>query len=437
MSRDENLLKFSTLQVLTLAFFVLWAPLITWAQGPKIFEIPAVKRASYQYKVCAEMLGSGPSSSSVTVENIIGFADKEFTRRGWSEEFMAERIRLARDFPNSEYFYTKQNGEIVGVIAASYAEYSGEFSSRDRLPMEASLHLPPLRRPVDSQGRGLITEMRTYAIQGQHPRDIRSTLALGALSWVVEKYKPYPELIDQPVIYTYGDETSLRLYGSMGFTNLSEEWGLSPIVHAGSQWWILGTTPRQIQSLIRAEVERFSRFAKGGTETATLPNGRKARFGGDLNQSIEDGKKTIETLAFLAEETEIDEGLWAARNAILTYSPEGRLESVSQISRPYRIPGTDIIARAGYPLIFFTQTGRPRVIESVDQAFQIVPDIWVREGERVEWLPDGDYGRISWDFYNPKLKRSGSTWKPKRSLKRPKLVPSYIGYREVEDEDEE
>lgn len=424
-----------------LAFTMLLTSTVALAEQPRIYNIPPATTYRDRYRTmnpegpltCAALLLSSTTPAPLTVERIIGFADKQFERRGWSSEFLAERIKLAEKFPKSEYFYTKQGDTVVGAIAATYAEYGGEQHHSERLPMEDSLHLTDLERPTDSAGRGLITEMRTYAIDGANPRDIRATLAFGALTSVLEKYRSYPELWNEPVIYTYGDEISLRLYGQMSFVNLSKQWQKAPVSHAGTQWWILGITPNKLKTLIDAEESRFGHFAKDGGETAQLPNGRAVKFLSHFTQKIENGKMTLQIVRSLAVETEIDEGLWAAPGSDLIFDTEGHLLTVTKISRPYRVPGTDLIAAADHKIEFYPRTGKPRVIEAVAQPFQILPDVWVRTGERVEWLPEGEYMRIGWDFYNPILRHAGSTGKPTRPLKPPKLVPSYFGVTEVED----
>jgi hypothetical protein len=404
------------------------------ADGPLIFNVPQANTLNDRYRsvtpervsLCRALFAIS-NVTNVSIGRIISFADKQFERRGWSKEFLAERIALAENFPNSEYFYTKNGAEIVGTIAATYAEYGRGSSSSERLPMEDSLSLSNLRRPKDSQNRGLITEMRTYAIDGKFPRDIRSALSFVALRSVLEKYKNYPELADQPVIYTYGDETSIRLYQPMGFVNLSEQWNELPVDHAGTKWWILGITPNKLNALINREADRFGHFAKNERENVLLPNGRTVKIRSHVSYRIENATKTAVIVRYLAEEAEVAQGLWAAPGADLTYDNEGHLARVSKTSRVYRVPGTEILAAAGQPIEFFTQNGRPRVIEQIEKAFEILPGVWVRAGERVEWLHDGEYARIGWDFYNPALNVPGSTGSSSRSLAAPQTVPSYIG----------
>lgn len=411
-----------------------------FSSEPLIFQLPKATQYNDRYRAvtpqkgieCKSIFTTTEAGEVVTIERIISFADKQFERRGWSSEFLVERIKLARDFPKSEYFYTKKGEEVVGVLAATYAEYGPGRAAAERLPMESSLHLhlDDLQRPTQSNGRGLITEMRTYAIDGQHPRETRSTLALGALQSVVKKYESYPELLNEHVIYTYGDEISLRLYGQMGFENLTQKWGKKPISHAGSQWWILGITPNKMRSLIEIEQSQFGHFAKSGGEILALPNNRTVQFLGHFDQIIENGVKIVQRVRYVKSETEIQDGLWVAPGSDLLFDSQGRLKSVSKLARPYVIPGTTVVAGAGKSISFYPETGRPREVEAAAQAVELAPNVWARAGEYIHFLPDGDYGRIGLDFYNPKIfgRNANHVARPRE---RQQMKSSYMGLQEI------
>ncbi|MGZ3746206.1 MAG: hypothetical protein ACXWRE_02650 [Pseudobdellovibrionaceae bacterium] len=406
-----------------------------------IYRAPYAQKWSDRYRNlmpqeglrCAMIFTSINSIQEVSVGQIIGFADKHFARRGWSSDFINERIELVKDFPNSEYYYTEKNGAMTGTLAVTYAEYTKEGFTAQGLPMQKSLNSSELAMPLDSSGRGMISELRTYAMDHEIHRETRTALFFAALSSVLRRYQKYPELLDQPVIYTYGDEVSLKLYGQMGFKNMTEVWSHSPIDHAGSKWWTLAITPNKLKELIDREEHRFGHFAANENESVLLPNGKKVQVMSFINKEMNNGQLSPVSLRYLSADVEIADSLWAAKGSDLAYTAAGQLLSVSKLAKPYRIPNLGIVADVDSSIEFFSQNGQPRVIEKVRDAFEIAPNVWVRPGDKVQWTSEGDYSTINNSFYNPKLYpptyNGGKTTRP---MIRPKTINSYIGTNEVE-----
>lgn len=347
----------------------------------------------------------------VGFREVVRFSDGKFADRGWTAEFMAERMKLAEKFPDSEYYYTQNNGKITGALAATFAHFSPmdalRFPNVQLLPMESSLQ-KFLGRPVGMNGRSMITEMRTYAIEKEFHDSAKSSLFFSALGSVVRKYKrDYPELMDKHVVFTYGDEVSLKLYGAMGFKNLSEKWGEAPIAHAGTNWWILGITPRELETLLHKEYARYFRKNRGNESVVILPDGRKVTVTAEIGKN---------DLRHLTEDTEIRENLWAAKGSDVVLTKEGQLLEIAAIAKTYRDPVTGITADAGAHLQFFPHSGRLHSLSKAAEPFEMEPGVWVRAGDRVEWLPNGDYFKIGTRFYNPRLNHPLGLHEPKRPL---------------------
>ncbi|MGZ6470891.1 MAG: hypothetical protein ACXWRZ_07015 [Bdellovibrio sp.] len=411
----------------------------TVAFATEIYQAPYAEKFSNRYRTLMSdksssctMMFTSISSNNISVGQIIGFADKHFSRRGWSPDFISERIELAESFPNSEYYYTEKNGAITGTLAVTFAEYTKAGFTGQGLPMQKSLNSKELAMPLDSSGKGLISELRTYAMDHDFHRETKTALFFAALSSVLRKYQKYAELLDQPVIYTYGDEISLKLYGQMGFENMTEKWGQSAVEHAGSKWWTLAITPNKLKYLIDKEAHQFGHFAANENETVILPNGKKVQVQSYIKKELNKGRLTPVSLRYLAEDTEIETNLWAAKSSNLEYTASGQLLSVSKLAKPYKVPELGIVADIGSSIEFFSQNGHARVIEKVRDAFEISTNVWVRPGDKVEWSFEGDYISINDTFYNPTLYPNLNSGKTTRPLNRPKTTNSYIGITEGE-----
>lgn len=345
---------------------------------------------------CSGVFGT-VKASAPSIADVIAFADKHFERRGWSSAFLAERIQLAEKFPNSEYYYTDVNREITGSLAVTYAEFSPELlmtKGVPELPMEHALQTR-LPRPVGLNGASLITELRTYAIEPEFHSTAKSPLYFAALGSVVRRYeRDHSELLDKPVIFTYGDRVSLKLYGAMGFKNLTQSWGDKPIRHAGEDWSIMGITPNQLKRLLKKEYSRYSRNLKDGKSFVLLPDGR------EVSITVEMGKND---LRYIAEVTEILPGLRAAPKSDVVFAKTGELIEITKLAETYSDPHTGVTAAEGSRIQFFPETGRIHVISAINLPVELEPGVWARKGERVEWLSDGRYLKIGARFYNPSV----------------------------------
>jgi hypothetical protein len=103
---------------------------------------------------------------------------------------------------------------------------------------------------VDSKGKGVIFEFRTFSLKKNANIYIFPFILERASQIIFEKLKDHPELYDQPIIHTYGDRPGLLLYYLMGFGLTPITPKDQPITKYGVDWWSLAMTPRQLELLL-------------------------------------------------------------------------------------------------------------------------------------------------------------------------------------------
>lgn len=185
------------------------------------------------------------------VEKIINYANKRFQIRGWSQNFLKERLKLAKQFSDrSDYLYVtdpKAPNTLIGSIGLTVSSSIDEL-----LPMELS-HGWKLPRP----GNGPVIELRTFAMD-KVPGNPDGVFP-GIFAWTLNEVNKElaempPSLMREKILYTYGDKVSVHLYGKMGFEVASD---IPSVVHEGTEWKVLTISPERL-------AENYRRFSAKG-----------------------------------------------------------------------------------------------------------------------------------------------------------------------------
>jgi len=319
------------------------------------------------------------------LEEVMEFVNQHFRRRGWTEEMLKERFPLAAKFAHlSNYVYLRSKktgpsfGKIVGVIGVSWAEYTREKKGYP-LPGEDSLHTR-WPRPDTSLGNGTIFEMRSWAIDNEllTPEERRmafTQLFINMWPTIEKRVSKYADIhlqqYDQPIIYTYGDETSLRLYGPMGFKVVGE-----PAEHAGTKWWTLAITPRELEQLVRRTTD--IRFMNG------LGQAIEMNFSGNKVAVERFGDVLIPRKGpYLTDDKEVLPGIWGKKGTYLEWADEsaGKLSTIT-LAMPYEVlPG--VIADEGSLVIWVN--GCVEYVGKVKNSPQVEPGRWAVPGASLRY----------------------------------------------------
>ncbi|MGZ3746209.1 MAG: hypothetical protein ACXWRE_02665, partial [Pseudobdellovibrionaceae bacterium] len=99
------------------------------------------------------------------MRKIISFSNQQFLRRGWSEEFIEERYKIAEHFKERSRYIVisspEQPDSYLGTVGFTWAKTTP--SQREKLPMEMS-HGWNLPRPKGHKNENVLIELRTYAM---------------------------------------------------------------------------------------------------------------------------------------------------------------------------------------------------------------------------------------------------------------------------------
>ncbi len=320
---------------------------------------------------CTSLLSAGAFSAWNQTKLITDFSNQNFERRGWSADFLAERLPLAWKYRHRSQYValTRATGssELVASVGLSWTTYtaasipaaesritSAEVSSS--LPGELSLGARPFPRPLSTNGQGIVFELRTWAIakdglSAEERGEAFGTLLSHLLPMVFEKIEHLPDLYDQSILYTYGDKTSLKLYGMMGFENISA----TPIHHEGADWWILAISPKGLEALVSRMKSPAFIYDLNQELEVNLPQGRfkvqaTRGFGHDgavYTRHAEgpsgEPRTIIENLAY---PTTLSGDISLLSGSNVVWSEDGGLEAVTGIMKPHTMePG--IVAGVG------------------------------------------------------------------------------------------
>jgi len=190
--------------------------------------------------------------------SVISSANKQFKRRGWSEEFLRERLGIAEKFSDRSHYYaifpgeldfadlTRPDLEYMATIGITTARYSGNEVG-DLLPFEDTLKIS-VPRPKGKDGRGIIIEARTYSKAKRDGINLYPLLLNYLIETAARTIDEFgeQELYDKPIIYLYGDDVSVRFYSSFGFKLLED---IPPVEHDGTQWKVMATSLKDLEKL--------------------------------------------------------------------------------------------------------------------------------------------------------------------------------------------
>lgn len=358
--------------------------------------------------LCESLFSGGPaktSPSNVEAETrrVIQAANREFERRGWSPQFLEERYTLARRYETqSEYIYLTDNKNgIVATMGLTLAEYTKATlpdparpavesrSHSEILPEEETLHLRPLARPLTAEGRGMIVELRTWSIAkdllgGTERSAAFAELLAGTLPLLFSKLLKYPGLYDKPILHLYADETSLKLYGLMGFKATHAD----PIEHSGSKWWDMALTPRKFEAFVNRVHEPEFLSSLNQVLEINLGEGRSASLApGSFMMHDTAPQFPGKTIGKLAKPSEVAPGVLAARGAMVSWHKNGKLAYVSKLARALKLT-EDIEVSAGGEVLWNSEGALVRVTQLAHDT-SLAPGLWVAKGGSMEWYGDG------------------------------------------------
>jgi hypothetical protein len=357
------------------------------------------------------------------VEKIIRAANKRFEIRGWSGDFLGERLEVARKHARrSEYVYLTppESDEIRATLGISWASYS-RGRARELLPMESThgWRLPRLGKG----GSGVILEARTYSMSAEHHLEVFPNILSEMARMVEKQVRGYPGLMGEPILYTYGDDTSVRMYRLLGFEEVDATVA-APVDHAGTRWHVLRTSPRELLERNRLRLQTPYVLRQEGRPAQLLkasgaPQGlkidgervvyhRKNQIA--VVQLVEPGEVApglwaekgayvswgedglIEKVSVLHKEAEVAPGIWAAPGSMVDWHEGGALGSVDRLSRPAVIDGRYELGEGASFLL--DPDGQPVFLKGLAKDTELFPGIVASPESMVSWKEDGSI-RIS------------------------------------------
>jgi hypothetical protein len=204
------------------------------------------------------------------LRRLVSFATQEFRRRGWSEEFIESLQEKAVSHKlHSKYIVVRgrhqgadeglpeplEKAPILGVMRI--VDTQDQKLAYLGLPMEETLRID-----LDGRRRRAI-EPGNFAILEGAPEGVFGEIGTHLLAHVVKER-------ENTTFFTYGDETSIRYYRTLGFKVVEDLTPKDqPIVVDGNRWWVLTSTRDQLKeryenlNKIRA---RFGLTKKDATE---------------------------------------------------------------------------------------------------------------------------------------------------------------------------
>lgn len=308
------------------------------------------------------MLATDPQFQRV--EEIVTDASMLMQRRGWSPTFLKERLDVAKKFSsNSTYLQIKLKNLLRPEDrAAGKSESSwGTIGITDAgynalLPMEEThgWRLP----------RDYTIELRTYSMHPDSPNEV-FTAIMGNLGMrLAQIARLRPDFWNKKVLYTYGDQVSVRMYQRMGF-EIETDPTLAPVLHDGTLWTVLKISPAELLVNFRRMQTLYLLSPRPGSFSIKMPDGKFYESASDRpvgffgNQIISLRLKTsyeifpghwvlpeseinwfsggheISDIGGFTEDVEVSQGLWAARKSLVSWYKSGLLMHVRELARPY------------------------------------------------------------------------------------------------------
>ena len=291
--------------------------------------------------------------------DLVAIANQQYIRRGWSPEFLTGLEKTARDYKDRTIGY-KIEREPYGTapqttIAMTYAKFTKAeiesgllgslFKNGDELTAQDRVHILPeeeklrrvLTRYYDSRGNGILLEFRTNSKVHDAPEVLSEIMLVEEVRMALEAIEDYPELYDKPVVKSYGNKTSIRHLGRLGFTVETAITPLDkPIEMVDSEghtdlWWALEASPMRLeQNLFKLRHDRGHTIENlnipypvqiSENETIYAKPHTTIKFGDN---------KSLESI-ILDREAEVTPGIFASAGAHVTWI-SGHIHKISSTS---------------------------------------------------------------------------------------------------------
>ncbi len=313
------------------------------------------------------------------LEKIIQLSGRDMhDRRGWSQAFNQSRLQAAEKTDGNLDLIQLQSIDSAadprGSIGISVARKNGSTPEQRKMPMhdKSEKWSESLNKALNENA--ILIEPHTFWINDENAAGSdRIFFAQFLRRWLFNSVhtlvNEHPELLDKEIIYTYGDDISLRMYGrngeeKLGFIELTEKEGFPKINFKGTEWTAIRTTPRRLLSSFSQFTMDYTLHSRDGKPfPVRLPDGRVLSADGNAGATFT-GKKNLRIVK-LAERFEVMPGIWARHGAYVTFH-QGRIIEVSSVEGA-----------------------------SQDLDAQIVPGLTARPGAEVTWTVSGDVKWIS------------------------------------------
>jgi hypothetical protein len=206
-----------------------------------------------------------------------------------------------------------------------------------------------------------------------------------------EVLKRYPELMKQPIIYTYGDDVSLRMYGPRGFVEADQKL-YPPIQDGKTKWRLLVATPADMLASFLGK-KPGTRFWGTGTGPIRirLKDGRSLIADASQWVQIEDGKPVS---FVLDRRQEVAKDVWAEKGTLITLDLELNLKRVGDLEFDLKLE-PNLIAEAGLDMAFHSN-GEVAMIRSIKKNYptQVKGRRYVaRAGTEIVFAPERVNGK--------------------------------------------
>ncbi|MGE0526145.1 MAG: hypothetical protein AB7P49_03700, partial [Bdellovibrionales bacterium] len=327
---------------------------------------------------CGMALAAIPSPSET---ELIQFAKAAQENRGRFSPDFFKNPKTKRLYPNTDYYYTRDvNGELSGLLAVTYSYYNRHYNIvGPLLPLEDYLDTRITRPPHHKEG-GVVAELRFFTTKPGAYADAILSIRLWAYPQIYKRIQDYnPWFLNQDVLYTYGDDLSIEHYGLKDFRIFSDE----RILVDGIHWATLVNSPQRLLDYMLKIQSWFHNSRIGEPSRVRMPNERWATFLGGVEYQFRRGQRILKVGYGLADETEIEDGLWVAKGGhVLWQGPH--LISAGPLTQPYVFPHDPrIVAMSGHRLILRPGLRPGKVI--VDRLIEIAPGIRIQPGEDLAW----------------------------------------------------
>ncbi len=208
------------------------------------------------------------------IANLIEYAgDGMNQERGWGNEFNKYRMKAAIKYSHQSWYAEiyqpdienfNNQPTIKGSIGITLGRAKGPTNQPEQIPMHDIVDEENGRSWKEALDKvrnsaGQIYEARTYRLSGESI-DEKLSGRSKAMGWLFNKIKEStehnPKMRELPIVFTYGDLTSIRMYRKMGFEPLTEKDGFPPLKKCGKSWYAMSVSPNNIVK----ENKKFSDF---------------------------------------------------------------------------------------------------------------------------------------------------------------------------------